>query len=343
MQQLLTFVQTPNSTKPKENIIETQDSAQKPQAVTVAVKFLWVSLAIGLITRLLAIRNLSEIAIVGGNTDFVLLFSYALIALLIFKISQGKNWARVTFLLMFVVGMLTTILGLLDRFSQSPVVEIFSIAQDGLQGYALFLLFTHPGNAWFRMPIDVDHAAILALRPFQVNDKFSLFHVQLQLILACYFFVAYYLDQILNFYFLLIPIVGLPAIIVGILWIRTIILSLFRKKWRMLVSAVIAPLIIWPLMALIIHSGFNPEWVRFEINKRNYEETVRRLDGPYPHQYSWDWGTTGGAGVVNVISVLKYDESDKIMPKNNKESMAGRENTDVRNFGNHFYLVTDTY
>ena len=123
--------------------METQSAAQKPQPVVTAVYLLWVSLAVGLVKMLMYFSNLSGMA-AAAFTSFILIFTFALIAFLIFKISAGRNWARITFLVMFIIGVL------LGEFSRSAVVGALSAAQIGLQVYALFLLFTQPGSSWFR-------------------------------------------------------------------------------------------------------------------------------------------------------------------------------------------------
>jgi hypothetical protein len=129
--------------------METQTTAQKPQHVGTAVNLLWASLAVGLVKMLMDFLNLSAAA-PAAFTNFVLIFTFALIGFLIFKISAGKNWARITFLVLFIIGVLPTLPIVLGEFSRSPVVGALSVAQIGLQLYALLLLFTPPGRSWFR-------------------------------------------------------------------------------------------------------------------------------------------------------------------------------------------------
>ncbi|MEQ1535132.1 MAG: hypothetical protein ABL923_04580 [Burkholderiaceae bacterium] len=129
--------------------METQNAVQKPQPVATAVNLLWASMAVGLVKMLMDFSYLSAVA-PAAFTNFVLVFTFALIAFLIFKISVGRNWARITFLVMFVIGMLPTLPLMLGELSRSPVVGALSVAQVGLQVYALFLLFTQPGSVWFR-------------------------------------------------------------------------------------------------------------------------------------------------------------------------------------------------
>lgn len=129
--------------------MKTQNAVQKPQSVATAVNLLWTSMAVGLVKMLMDFANLSAVA-PAAFTNFVLVFTFALTTYLIFKILAGKNWARITFLVIFIIGMLPTLPLMLGEFSRSPVVGALSVAQVGLQIYALFLLFTRPGSLWFR-------------------------------------------------------------------------------------------------------------------------------------------------------------------------------------------------
>lgn len=129
--------------------MEAQGVVHKPQTVVAAVNLLWVSLAVGLVKMLMDFSNLSALA-PAAITNFVLVFTFVLIGFLIFKISAGRNWARITFLVMFVIGLLPTLPLILGEFTRVPVVGALSVVQAGLQVYALFLLFRQPGSTWFR-------------------------------------------------------------------------------------------------------------------------------------------------------------------------------------------------
>lgn len=129
--------------------METLPAAQKPQSVVTAINLLWASLAVGLVKMLIDFSNLSALA-PAAFTNFILVFTFALLGFLIFKISAGRNWARITFLVMFIIGVLPALPIVLDEFSRSAVVGALSVAQTGLQVYALYLLFTQPSSGWFR-------------------------------------------------------------------------------------------------------------------------------------------------------------------------------------------------
>jgi hypothetical protein len=172
-------------------------------------------------------------------------------------------------------------------------------------------------------------------------DHYSLMHVLLQLALATLFFFSHELDRIFNLWLLLVPILLVPTVVVGITWLISIGINLFKRRWRRLASAVVAPIFVALLAASLLFSGIDAAWVRFHLDKDSYYETVKELTGPHPRHYSWNWGSTGGAAVVNILQAIEYDESDQVARRQN-ESLEGGIVT-VREFGNHFYLVTTTY
>jgi len=122
---------------------------QKPPAVLTAVKLLWTSLVVGVVKVLLDFQSLFAAGSVAFTT-FVLISVFAVMGLLILKISLGRNWARITFLVLSVIGMLPMVPILADEFARLPLVGALSVVQMGLQGYALFLVFVQPGAGWFR-------------------------------------------------------------------------------------------------------------------------------------------------------------------------------------------------
>jgi hypothetical protein len=83
-------------------------------------------------------------------TNFILISVFAVMALLIVFISKGKNWARITFLVLFILGSLPSIPLVLGEFTRSPVLGAFSLVQIVLQVIALYIVFTKPGAVWFK-------------------------------------------------------------------------------------------------------------------------------------------------------------------------------------------------
>jgi hypothetical protein len=67
----------------------------------------------------------------------------------IVQISAGRNWARIIFGILCVVGIWPELKGLPDHFSYSTVSGMFHVFQGVLQVAGIALLFTPQSNDWF--------------------------------------------------------------------------------------------------------------------------------------------------------------------------------------------------
>lgn len=122
---------------------------EKPSQIHTAVNLLWASLALGFVKSIMDMQNLGSQAL-PAFTNFILVSVIAVMALLIVFISKGKNWARVTFMVLFVLGSLPSVPLILGEFTRSPVLGAFSVVQIVLQVVAFYIIFTKPGSLWFK-------------------------------------------------------------------------------------------------------------------------------------------------------------------------------------------------
>ena len=84
------------------------------------------------------------------------LFTFAIILglmlWLIWMIGRGRNWARITYLILFLLGLPFSIGPLVQSFSLFPLSASIGLAQMLLQIVALVLLFTGAARRWFSAP-----------------------------------------------------------------------------------------------------------------------------------------------------------------------------------------------
>jgi hypothetical protein len=128
---------------------------QKPQQVRLAVALLWVSLALGPLNLLLDDRSPARTIVASqpallGLMAGVLAGVLALMAVLVVFIYRGRNWARVVYLVMYLLGALPWLLSLPVLFGHSPVAGAVYVVQGTIQAIALYFIFSQPGSAWFR-------------------------------------------------------------------------------------------------------------------------------------------------------------------------------------------------
>ena len=131
--------------------IESSESSarkHKPKSVSRAVKLLWLSYIIGLIRLPMDFSALTATGSLAYPL-FVAFFTFVVIGYLIFRISVGENWARLTFLVLLIIGLLPTLPQIMNEISRAPLTAAFTITHISIQAYALYLLFTSPGRDWF--------------------------------------------------------------------------------------------------------------------------------------------------------------------------------------------------
>jgi hypothetical protein len=137
---------TPNPFSPPQAQVEDVSAAgpsrpsTRPRQVELAYRLVLASLALGMLNHVLGRL---------GSFAFT-----ALVLLLLFGLGvamrAGHNWARIVFLVLFLLGLPTL-------FATPSLVAQFGVAflvvfcvQTILQIGTLWLVFTQPGSSWFR-------------------------------------------------------------------------------------------------------------------------------------------------------------------------------------------------
>jgi hypothetical protein len=119
-----------------------------PTQVQLAIRLLWAQLGLGLINAVIQWNYLTSQA----TPQFVIAVqatTVAVIAWLIYKMWKGRNWARITFAILFLLGLIPALLILAATFNRSLVVGCLSVAGLICQLVALYLIFVSPGRSWF--------------------------------------------------------------------------------------------------------------------------------------------------------------------------------------------------
>ncbi|MGE5153411.1 MAG: hypothetical protein ACM3ST_05290 [Bdellovibrio bacteriovorus] len=152
------------SDKPRENSTDTRvdcfpercttpvKASRRPRHVSHAVTLLYITLAVGLVRSIIEASALASLAGVQFVL-FVTLFTFAAMAVLILLISQGRNWARVLYLILSIIGTPLSVIPLLNSIIHHPFSGVLGITQLILTITALFLLFQPKSSAWFRSTI----------------------------------------------------------------------------------------------------------------------------------------------------------------------------------------------
>jgi hypothetical protein len=80
----------------------------------------------------------------------VILVVFGMMALLIATMGRGRNWARLTLLVLFLLSLIISLGPLLHSFALRPIPGGLGLAQYILQFVALHCLFQKEASLWFR-------------------------------------------------------------------------------------------------------------------------------------------------------------------------------------------------
>ena len=121
----------------------------RPGEVTLAVRLIWISIAIGLLTSAVRVAQLvSGVSLVVALLVAFLFFGIYLF--LVSKISAGRNWARIVLLVLVLIGLPFSVPTYLAELRKSVLFGSLSILILIMQVVATYLLFTKNSNRWFR-------------------------------------------------------------------------------------------------------------------------------------------------------------------------------------------------
>jgi hypothetical protein len=104
------------------------DYPGRPAKVGHAIRLLYVALGIGVLLGVMGFRRLAARTSIGYAL-FINLMEIGVMWLFIHMIGKGRNWARVTFLVLFILGVPFTIQPLLDSLAPNSFSGVLYIAQ----------------------------------------------------------------------------------------------------------------------------------------------------------------------------------------------------------------------
>jgi len=126
--------------------------------VVIATRLLWIELTLSIADWALQLQHWPSFASATGVTAaaapaYVIIPSvalrFAIRAWLTIKIHEGRNWARMTLLVIALLGLVLNVVVAARVFAKSPMAEFVSLGLTLLVLTALALLFTRPANEWF--------------------------------------------------------------------------------------------------------------------------------------------------------------------------------------------------
>ncbi|MFD1302486.1 hypothetical protein [Methylobacterium marchantiae] len=192
------------------------------------------------------------------------------------------------------------------------------------------------------------------------SDSFTVFYVVLTLGFYLLLAFSWELDRAFNLFILLVPILLIPGLLLAVTLLVGLTLNLFRRRWRRVLSVLMAPFAAAVPLFLCQHLGLTPTWLRFTLNRSHYDAEIARMvrQADAPRLKAFDWGETGGAGSTNQFLTLVFDEAGEIILSADQRSKRWLEQArqdwrlqgihrdgakvNIQHLGGHFYAVTQT-
>lgn len=142
-----------------------QGKGAAPPSVKTAVKLIWASVALSVISTLITFVLLDGIidtamdGTSGGDRDTIrvtviigavvgLVIGVAVAALFAYFISKGANWARIVYTVLLIIGILFNIFGLLG--AQPVILLILTVISIALSVAILYFLFRPDSTRYFK-------------------------------------------------------------------------------------------------------------------------------------------------------------------------------------------------
>lgn len=143
------------------DISPVDDATPIPMLANIGVGLLWLNFTFDLIgsavqlPEIVRTLRLQSTALLFGVLSMVAILTL-LIAWLIHMISRRRHWARVIYLVVFLICAPFVVIGTTQTFESSVAAGVGVAIKTAIHSVALVLLFLPSSNAWFRKKIGSD-------------------------------------------------------------------------------------------------------------------------------------------------------------------------------------------
>jgi len=128
-----------------------QNQICRPDKVRQGVMLLYVALGIATLHGIMeAPEQASEHHASVGLALFVTFLSLGTGGFCIYMIGKGKNWARITLLVLVILGTPLVVTQALQSLAANRIPSLLDIATLVIEIIALIFLFQKPSSEWFR-------------------------------------------------------------------------------------------------------------------------------------------------------------------------------------------------
>ena len=137
---------------PQSDLNSMQPDLEKPSTIIYAIILLWVSIAISLASVFYKMLLTPNVMVNTGAAIFSFVFTFVIFFVIIRLLESGKGWARIPYLILSVLSLLSFFVAILTsvRASLSGIDLVLGILNNGLAVVILYLLFCSKSSNWFK-------------------------------------------------------------------------------------------------------------------------------------------------------------------------------------------------
>ena len=133
-----------------EDVMDLTAAMSRPRAASIAVWLLWAMIAIEILEKLRDGHEEWRLGTLSIVANAITMGLVGLMCWLIFMIGRRRNWARITYAVLFALGMFFHLMNWRNTLHGPPRDLIAIVLQTALQVSAMVLLFQSAANGWFR-------------------------------------------------------------------------------------------------------------------------------------------------------------------------------------------------
>jgi hypothetical protein len=122
----------------------------RPRVVSLVLWLLWANIAIEILDKILDVREAWPAISIAVVPSAITTIMVGVLCWLIFMIGRRRNWARITYAVLFAFGMIFHLVSWRNTLESPPRELIAIVLQSVLQLSAMILVFLPAPNAWFR-------------------------------------------------------------------------------------------------------------------------------------------------------------------------------------------------
>ena len=125
-----------------------KELSERPPKVVLAIKLLYLVVGIGMIRAVMTVLRHADVRS-PYFFIFTKLFIYTGSLFLIYQLGKGKNWAKVSLVVILAVSSPVTSLPACESISHNPIHTLLGFIQIILYVVALVFLFHNNSSNWF--------------------------------------------------------------------------------------------------------------------------------------------------------------------------------------------------